>query len=110
MSASNISIVTKQSSSAGVSGRTRLMGVYFLNLLGDGSTNTQGTINLRNGADVSAPVLWTIGAPKPAGGMSIDVPDGGILFSAGIFIDIVSLTPTTSVTDVTLMFEGGAAA
>jgi hypothetical protein len=42
--------------------------------------------------------------------MSIDVPDAGILFSAGIFIDIVSLTPTTSVTDVTLMFEGGAAA
>jgi len=32
------------------------------------------------------------------------------LFSAGIFIDIVSLTPATSVTDVTLMFEGGAAA
>jgi len=109
MSASNISAVTKDASAAAVSGRTRLMGVYFVNALAGGSA-TQSSVNLRNGAAVSDSILLTLNASTAAGGTTIDIPDGGMLFSGGIYIDIPTETPTNSITHVTLLFEGGVAA
>ena len=109
MSASNISAVTKSVSGAAVSGRSRLMGVYFVNLVTSGS-NTQGSVNIRNGAAVSDSILFTLNASTAAAGTSIDIPDGGMLFSGGMYIDIPTETPPNSITHVTLLFEGGAAA
>ena len=109
MSASNISAVTKSASAAAVSGRSRLMGVYFVNLIA-GVSNTQGSVNIRNGAAVSDTILFTLNASTAAAGTSVDIPDGGMVFSGGMYIDIPTLTPTNSITHVTLLFEGGAAA
>jgi hypothetical protein len=48
----------------------------------------------------------TITTPAAAGGYDIIIPDMGILFETGVFIDVSS----AEVTSVTLLFEGGAAA
>ena len=108
MSASNISAVTKSTSVAAVSGRSRLMGVYFVNAV-TGASNSQGSVNIRNGANVSGTILYTLNASTAAAGTSVDIPDGGMLFSEGMFIDLPTQSPTNSVTHVTLLFEGGVA-
>ena len=109
MSASNISSVTKSASVAAVSGRSRLMGVYFVNAV-TGASNAQGSVNIRNGSTVSGTILFTLNASTVAAGTSVDIPDGGMLFSEGMFIDLPTQSPTNSVTHVTLLFEGGVAA
>ena len=49
-------------------------------------------------------------AEATAAGTNIDIPDGGMLFSEGMFIDLPTTSPANSITHVTLLFEGGAAA
>jgi hypothetical protein len=85
------------------------MGVYFVNAV-TGASNAQGSVNIRNGSTVGGSILLTLNASTVAAGTSVDIPDGGMLFSEGMFIDLPTQSPTNSVTHVTLLFEGGVAA
>jgi len=99
MSASNIKSVQKTSSAAAVSGRTRLLGVYFTN------TATASSVVLKDGGSSGTARLSLI-TPASAGSQDLIIPDMGILFEDGIYITFGS----AEVTSVTLLFEGGAAA
>jgi hypothetical protein len=99
MSASNIKSVQKTSSAAAVSGRTRLLGVYFTN------TATASSVVLKDGGS-SGTARLSLLTPASAGSQDLMIPDMGILFENGIYITFGS----AEVTSVTLLFEGGAAA
>jgi hypothetical protein len=99
MSASNIKSVQKTSSAAAVSGRTRLLGVYFTN------TATASSVVLKDGGS-SGTARLSLVTPASAGSQDLMIPDMGILFEDGIYITFGS----AEVTSVTLLFEGGAAA
>lgn len=98
MSFSNIKSVQKTSSAAAVSGRTRLLGVYFTN------TATASTLVLKDGGS-SGTARLSLVTPAAAGSQDLLIPDMGILFEDGIYITFGS----AEVTSVTLLFEGGAA-
>jgi len=100
MSFSNLSSVTKTADAAAISGRTRVVGIYFTN------TATASSFSLKNGSTSSGTALVTINTPAAAGSSDIIVPEMGILFTDGVFIDVADV----NVTSVTLLFEGGAAA
>ena len=100
MSFSNLSSVTKTADAAAISGRTRVVGIYFTN------TDTASSFSLKNGSTSGGTALVTINTPASAGSSDIIVPDMGVLFSDGVFIDVADV----NVTSVTLFFEGGAAA
>ena len=99
MSASNIKSVQKVLSAAAVSGRTRLLGVYFTN------TATASSVVLKDGG-ASGTARLSLLTPASAGSQDLMVPDMGILFEDGIYITFGS----AEVTSVTLLFEGGAPA
>jgi hypothetical protein len=98
MSFSNIKSVQKTSSDDAVSGRTRLLGVYFTN------TATASSIVLKDGGS-SGTARLSLVTPASAGSQDLMIPDMGILFEDGIYITFGS----AEVTSVTLLFEGGAA-
>lgn len=100
MSSSNIQAVTKTADAHAIAGRTRVAGIYFT------CSGTASSFTLRNGAVVGATGLITITTPAAAGAYDIILPDLGILFSDGVFIDVND----AQVTSVTLLFYGGAAA
>ena len=100
MSFSNLSSVTKTADAAAISGRTRVVGIYYT------CTGTGSSFSLRNGSTDSATALVTVNTPAAAGANDIIIPDMGILFDSGVFIDVADV----NVTSVTLFFEGGAAA
>jgi len=100
MSFSNLSSVTKTADAAAISGRTRVVGIYFTN------TATASSFSLKNGSTSSGTALVTINTPAAAGSSDIIVSDMGVLFTDGVFIDVADV----NVTSVTLFFEGGAAA
>ena len=97
---SDVKVVTKTADASAVVGRTRLQGLYFTN------TATASSFILRNGTTDSDPAVMTINTPAAAGGQDIMVPNDGVLFEDGIFIDVTN----ANVTSVTLFFCGGAAA
>jgi hypothetical protein len=97
---SNLQAVTKTEDAAAISGRTRVNGIYYT------CTATASSFSLKNGATDAATALVTITTPAAAGAYDIMIPDMGILFSDGVFIDVASV----NVLSVTLLFEGGAAA
>ena len=99
MSASNIQSVQKTTSAQGVNGRSRLLGLYYTH------TATPATLSLRNGT-VSGTVLLAMTSPAAAGSQDLIIPDAGILFENGIYIQVSS----ADITSITLLFEGGAAA
>lgn len=99
MSASNIKSVQKLVSSAAVSGRARLLGVYFTN------TATASSVVLKDGG-ASGTARLSLLTPASAGSQDLMIPDMGLLFEDGIYITFGS----ADVTSVTLLFEGGAAA
>ncbi len=99
MSNSNIQAVTKTVDAHAIAGRTRVAGIYFTN------TATAGTITLRNGSVVGATAVLTLNTPAVAGANDILLPDMGILFDSGVFIDVSGV----EITSVTLFFYGGAA-
>jgi hypothetical protein len=98
MSFSNIKSVQKTSSDDAVSGRTRLLGVYFTN------TATASSIVLKDGGSSGVARLSLV-TPASAGSQDLMIPDMGILFEDGIYITFGS----AEVASVTLLFEGGAA-
>lgn len=99
MSNSNIQAVTKTVDAHAIAGRTRVAGIYFTNSV------IAGTITLRNGSVVGAAAVLTLNTPAVAGANDILLPDQGILFDSGVFIDVSGV----EVTSVTLFFYGGAA-
>lgn len=99
MSASNIQAVTKTADAHAIAGRTRVIGVYFTN------TATASSFALKNGSTSSGTALMTINTPASAGANDLIIPDMGILFDDGVFIDVNDV----NVTSVTLLFYGGAA-
>ena len=99
MSASNIKSVQKTSSADAVSGRTRLLGVYFTN------TATASSVVLKDGGS-SGTARLSLLTPAAAGSQDLMIPDMGILFENGIYITFGS----AEVTSVTLLYEGGAPA
>jgi len=100
MSFSNIQVVTKTADASAITGRTRVVGVYFT------CTNTAASFALKDGTTSSGTTRATITTPAAAGGYDLMSPDMGVLFETGVFIDVSS----AEVTSVTLFFEGGAAA
>ena len=100
MSSSNIQSVTKTADASAVTGRTRLLGVYFTN------TATASSFSLKNGTTGAGTALLTVNTPAAAGGQDLMIPDAGMLFDSGIYVDV----PDAEVTSVTLLFAGGAAA
>jgi hypothetical protein len=100
MSFSNIQSVTKTIDASAIVGRTRVLGVYYT------CTNTAASFALKNGTTTAGTAQMTITTPAAAGGYDLILPDMGILFDSGVFIDVSS----AEVTSVTLLFEGGAAA
>ena len=99
MSASNIQAVTKTADAHAIAGRTRVIGVYFTN------TATGSSFTLKNGSTSAGTALLTINTPAAAGASDLIIPDMGILFDDGVFIDVFDV----NVTSVTLLFYGGAA-
>jgi hypothetical protein len=100
MSSSNIQSVTKTADASAVTGRTRLLGVYFTN------SATASSFSLKNGTTGAGTALLTVNTPAAAGGQDLMIPDAGMLFDSGIYVDVAD----AEVTSVTLLFEGGAAA
>ena len=100
MSSSNISSVTKTADAAAISGRTRVVGIYYT------CTETGSSFSLKNGSTDAATALVTINTPAAAGANDIIIPDMGVLFDSGVYIDVAD----GNVESVTLFFQGGAAA
>ena len=100
MSSSNLSSATKTADGQLVSGRTRIAGLYFT------CTNTASSFTLKNGTSGAATALVSITTPAAAGGYDIIVPDMGILFDGGVYLDVNN----AEVTSVTVFFYGGVAA
>jgi hypothetical protein len=100
MSSSNLSAVTKTSDDDAIAGRTRVIGIYYT------CNNTASSFSLKNGSTSAGTALVTINTPGAAGAYDLIIPDMGILFDSGVFIDFND----ANVTSVTLIFYGGAAA
>lgn len=100
MSASNIQAVTKTADAQAIAGRTRVAGIYYT------CSATASSFALKNGSTAGGTALITITTPAAAGAYDIILPDMGILFPDGVFIDVND----AQVTSVTLLFYGGAAA
>lgn len=100
MSNSNIQAVTKTASDDAIAGRTRVAGIYYT------CSDTASSFSLKNGSTSGGTALITINTPDAAGAVDLIMPDMGILFSDGVYIDIAD----ANVTSVTLLFYGGAAA
>ena len=100
MSYSNLSAVTKTESDAAISGRTRVAAIYYT------CTGTASSFSLKNGSTSGASALVTINTPAAAGAVDVILPDMGIVFDSGVYIDVAD----AEVTSVTLFFYGGAAA
>jgi hypothetical protein len=99
MSFSNIQAVTKTADAHAVAGRTRVAGIYYT------CTGTASSFSLKNGTTSSGTALITINTPASAGAYDIILPDMGVVFDTGVYIDVND----AQVTSVTLFFYGGAA-
>ncbi len=97
MSASNIKAVTKTSDASAVVGRCRLYGIYFTN------SATGSSFSLKDGTTSGGTALVTITTPAAIGGQQLFIPDAGVLFETGIYIDVTD----AHVSSVTVFFEGG---
>lgn len=98
MSSSNLSAVTKDASNVAIAGRTRVAGIYYT--CGDAASS----FTLHNGGDDQAAALLTVKTPAAIGATDIILPDMGILFDSGVYIDFED----AEVESVTLFFYGGA--
>ena len=83
--ASNVQMTTLTTSDVAITGRTRLNGLYYT------CGSTASTIDLYNGDAVSGDPLVSIVTPAVAGAQNVIIPDGGVLFSDGIYADLGAL-------------------
>jgi hypothetical protein len=98
MSSSNLSAVTKTASNHAIAGRTRVAGIYYT------CTDTASGFALRNGSTDQGTALVTVATPAAIGAVDLILPDMGILFDQGVYIDL----DDANVESVTLFFYGGA--
>jgi hypothetical protein len=98
VSSSNLSAVTKDASNQAIAGRTRVAGIYYT------CDTAASSFTLHNGDDAQAEALLTIKTPDAAGAADIILPDMGILFDKGVYVDFED----AEVLSVTLFFYGGA--
>jgi len=98
--ASDLSAVTKSTTGGvqAINGRTRIQGVYYL------STDTTGTIDFYDGEDNQAKLVLSIATPGTEDAHDIFLPDAGILFKNGVYLEF------DQASSVTLFFYGGAEA
>lgn len=99
MSSSNLQSVTKTADAHAIGGRTRVAGIYYT------CTDTGSSFTLKNGSTSAGTALISITTPASAGAYDIMIPDMGVLFDEGVFVDVND----AQVTSVTLFFYGGAA-
>ena len=92
--ASNIQAVTRTVSGLAIAGRTRVNGVYFSQ--DDAATKIQ----LFNGSETGE-LLLNLPLPPIEQSSDVMIPDMGILFPDGVYLD-------TDALGVTIFFEGGA--
>jgi hypothetical protein len=98
--ASDLSAVTKDTAGGiqAISGRTRVQGIYYV------ASATAGSIKLYDGTANTDPLVVELATPDDEGANDILLPDAGILFKEGVFLDF------DEATSVTLFFYGGAVA
>lgn len=97
---SDVKAVTKTADASAIVGRTRVQGLYFSN------AGTESSFTLKNGTTSGGAVVLTINTPAATRNTAVSVPNDGLLFEDGCFIDFAD----ANVTSVTLFFVGGAAA
>ena len=97
---SNLQTVTKTGAftAGAISGRTRINGIYYT------CNNTASRIDFHNGSSGAGTPQTVIYTPAAAGAYDIIIPDMGLLFKDGVFLEF-----SANVLSVTLLFEGGAA-
>jgi hypothetical protein len=98
VSSSNLSAVTKDASNQAIAGRTRVAGIYYT------CDSAASSFTLHNGDDDQAEALLTIKTPDASGATDVILPDMGILFDKGVYVDFED----AQVLSVTLFFYGGA--
>ena len=98
--ASDVKAVTKTADGQAISGRTRVQGVYYT------CTATASSFDLRNGTGNTDTSLLSINSPAAAGAYDLIIPDDGILFDSGVYVDVAD----GNVESVTVLFVGGAPA
>ena len=94
--ASDLQSVTRTADAQMVDGRTRVQAIYYI------STGSAGFIRLYDGTSSSSDPETTIATPAAVGSTDIILPEAGLLFKEGVYMDL------SNVTSVTLFFYGGA--
>jgi len=94
--ASDLQSVTRAGDAQMINGRTRVQAIYFV------STGSAGYIRLYDGTDSSTDPVTTVVSPASVGATDLILPDAGLLFKQGVYMDL------SNVTSVTLYFYGGA--
>lgn len=94
--ASDLQSVTRTGDAQMINGRTRVQAIYYV------STNTAGSIRLYDGTDNTPDPEVLLATPASVGSVDLILPDAGLLFKTGVYMDL------TNVTSVTLFFYGGA--
>lgn len=100
MSASNIYTVYKVATGQAINGRNRVCGVYFTHTAG-----TPSVLEFYDGDADTDPLLMTLSSTSVADSQNFVIPDQGVLFKDGLFLKFGA-----TITSVTVLFEGGAAA
>jgi hypothetical protein len=94
--ASDLQSVTRAGDAQMINGRTRVQAIYFV------STGSAGYVRLYDGTDSSTDPVTTVASPASVGATDLILPDAGLLFKRGVYMDL------NNVTSVTLYFYGGA--
>jgi len=94
--ASDLQSVTRADDAQMINGRTRVQAIYFV------STGSAGFIRLYDGTDSSTDPVTTVASPAAVGATDLILPNAGLLFKTGVYMDL------SNVTSVTLYFYGGA--
>lgn len=94
--ASDLQSVTRSVDAQMINGRTRVQAVYYV------STGSAGSIRLYDGTDDTTDPEVLLATPAAIGSVDLILPDAGLLFKEGVYMDL------SNVTSVTLFFYGGA--
>jgi hypothetical protein len=94
--ASDLQSVTRTDDAQMIDGRTRVQAIYYV------STGSAGFIRLYDGTTSTSFPETTIATPAVVGAVDLILPDAGLLFKEGVYMDL------SNVTSVTLFFYGGA--
>lgn len=93
---SDLQSVTRTSDAQMINGRTRVQAIYYV------STASAGYIRLYDGTSSTPDPELTLATPASAGAVDLILPEAGLLFKDGVYMDL------NNVSSVTLFFYGGA--